>query len=63
MALYTHHILSAWYNGIIGKTSNTAGLYHNDLSKMPLTQVTPFGTPGVATLFHAQKISAAHDAL
>ena len=51
-----HHIPSAWYNGIIVKTSNTAGLYRNDLSKMPLTQVIQFGTPGVATLFLVQKI-------
>ena len=49
-----HHIPSAWYNGIIVKTSNTAGQYCYDLSKWPLTQVIPFGTAGVATLFHVQ---------
>jgi hypothetical protein len=40
---------------LLEKTSNTAGLYRNDLIKKPLTQVIPFGTPGVATLFHVQK--------
>jgi hypothetical protein len=48
------HLL-AWYNGSIGKTSNTAGLYRYDLDKKTLTQVIPLSTLGVATLFNAQK--------
>lgn len=48
------HLL-AWYNGIIGKTSNTAGLYRFDLSSQRLTQVIQMSALGVATLFNAQK--------
>ncbi len=48
------HLL-AWYNGSIGKTSNTAGLYRYDLGKKTLTQVIPLSALGVATLFNAQK--------
>ena len=48
------HLL-AWYNGTIGKTSSTAGLYRYDLTKSSLTQVVPLSSLGVATLFNAQK--------
>jgi hypothetical protein len=48
------HLL-AWYNGTIGKTSNTAGLYRYDLSNKRLTQVIPLSTLGVATLFNARQ--------
>jgi hypothetical protein len=48
------HLL-VWYNGIIGKTSNTAGLYRFDLSSQKLTQVMPLSALGVATLFNPQK--------
>ena len=48
------HLL-AWYNGTIGKTSSTAGLYRYDLTKNSLTQVVPLSSLGLATLFNAQK--------
>lgn len=48
------HLL-AWYNGIIGKTSSTAGLYRYDLTRNALTQVVPLSSLGVATLFSDQK--------
>ena len=47
--------LLAWYNGITGKTSSTAGPYRFDLSRQELTQVRPLSSPGVATLFNVQK--------
>lgn len=48
------HLL-AWYNGVIGRTSNTAGLYRYDLDSETLTQVIPLSALGVATLFSAQE--------
>jgi len=48
------HLL-AWYNGITGKTSNTAGLYRYDLNSNTLSQVIPLSGLGVATLFGVQK--------
>jgi hypothetical protein len=47
------HLL-AWYNGPVGKTSSTAGLYRYDLTTGLLTQVLPLHTLGAATLFNAQ---------
>jgi hypothetical protein len=46
------HLL-AWYNGIIGQTSSTAGLYRYDLSTRALSQILPLSTLGVTTLFSA----------
>ena len=48
------HLL-AWYNGITGKTSSTAGLYRYDLSSNTLSQVIPLSGLGVATLFNGQQ--------
>ncbi len=47
------HLL-AWYNGVMGKTSRTAGLYRYDLISGSLTQVVPLSALGAATLFNAQ---------
>jgi hypothetical protein len=47
------HLL-AWYNGPVGKTSSTAGLYRLDLTTGTLSQVLPLSVLGVATLFNAQ---------
>lgn len=47
------HLL-AWYNGISGKTSSTAGLYRYDLNSQTLTLILPLSSMGVATLFSAQ---------
>lgn len=48
------HVL-AWYNGIIGKTSNTAGLYRYDLISHTLLQVISPGQLGVSTLFNMRQ--------
>ena len=48
------HLL-AWYNGVIGKTSNTAGLYRYDLGGRALSQVIPLAQLGVSTLFNARQ--------
>jgi hypothetical protein len=48
------HLL-AWYNGVIGKTSNTAGLYRYDLGSRALSQVIPLAQLGVSTLFSARQ--------
>ncbi len=48
------HLL-AWYNGIAGKTGNTAGLYRYDLSSNTLSQVIPLSRLSVATLFNVQQ--------
>ncbi len=48
------HLL-AWYNGVIGKTSNTAGLYRYDLLDHTLSQVITLGQLGISTLFDARQ--------
>ena len=48
------HLL-AWYNGVVGKTSNTAGLYRYDLGNATLSQVISLQQLGVSTLFNAQQ--------
>jgi len=48
------HLL-AWYNGITGKMSNTAGLYRYDLNSNTLSQVIPLSGLSVATLSNVQK--------
>lgn len=48
------HLL-AWYNGIVGKTSSTAGLYRYDLNTQTLTQILPLSSLDVSTLFSVQK--------
>ena len=48
------HLL-AWYNGITGKTSSTAGLYRYDINSGMLSQVVSLRSLGVATLFNGQK--------
>jgi hypothetical protein len=48
------HLL-AWYNGITGKTSDTAGLYRYDLNSSTLSQVIPLSGLGIETLFNVQK--------
>ena len=48
------HLL-AWYNGVVGKTSNTAGLYRFDLSNAMLSQVISLQQLGVSTLFNARQ--------
>ena len=48
------HLL-AWYNGVVGKTSNTAGLYRYDTGKHTLSQVISLAQLGVSTLFNAQQ--------
>ncbi|HET9999896.1 MAG TPA: hypothetical protein VFQ36_03315 [Ktedonobacteraceae bacterium] len=48
------HLL-AWYNGVVGKTSNTAGLYRYDTGKHILSQVISLAQLGVSTLFNAQQ--------
>ncbi|HEX6482027.1 MAG TPA: hypothetical protein VF043_24550 [Ktedonobacteraceae bacterium] len=47
------HLL-AWYNGIMGKTDQAAGLYRYDVTSGSLTQIIPLNALGVATLFDAQ---------
>ena len=48
------HLL-AWYNGVVGKTSTTAGLYRFDLSNASLSQVISLQQLGVSTLFNARQ--------
>jgi len=48
----TTHVL-AWYNGVVGKTSNTAGLYRYDVATAALSQVISLQQLGVSTLFNA----------
>lgn len=48
------HLL-AWYNGVVGKTSNTAGLYRYDLGTATLSQVISLQQLGVSTLFNARQ--------
>jgi len=48
------HVL-AWYNGVVGKTSNTAGLYRYNLSSAALSQVISLQQLGVSTLFNARQ--------
>lgn len=48
------HLL-AWYNGVVGKTSNTGGLYRFDLSNATLSQIISLQQLGVATLFNARQ--------
>jgi len=48
------HLL-AWYNGVVGKTSNTAGLYRYDLGTATLPQVISLQQLGVSTLFNARQ--------
>jgi hypothetical protein len=50
----TTHLL-AWYNGVVGKTSNTAGLYRYDLGTATLSQVISLQQLGVSTLFNARQ--------
>lgn len=47
------HLL-AWYNGVIGKTSNNAGLYRYDMAAKTLTLILPLRSLGVSTLFEGQ---------
>ena len=47
------HLL-AWYNGPLGQTSSTAGLYRYNLNTQTLTQVLPLSALGATTLFSAQ---------
>ncbi len=44
------HLL-AWYNGVIGKTSATAGLYRYDTATRKLSPVLSLSSLGVATIF------------
>lgn len=46
------HLL-AWYNGVVGKVSNTAGLYRYDVTTAALSQVISLQQLGVSTLFNA----------
>lgn len=46
------HVL-AWYNGVVGQTSNTAGLYRYDVTTEALSQVVSLSQLGVSTLFNA----------
>ena len=48
------HVL-AWYNGVVGKTSATAGLYRYDIGSASLSQVISLQQLGVATLFNARQ--------
>lgn len=48
------HIV-AWYNGVLGKVSNTAGLYRYDVVAGTLTQIMPLSALGVATLYAPQQ--------
>lgn len=48
------HLL-AWYNGVVGKTSTTAGLYRFDLNNDTLSRVISLQQMGVATLFNARQ--------
>lgn len=48
------HLL-AWYNGVVGKTSNTAGLYRYDFGTATLSQVISLQQLGVSTLFNARQ--------
>ena len=47
------HLL-AWYNGVIGKTDQMAGLYRYGVTGGSLTRVIPLSALGVAKLFDAQ---------
>ena len=47
------HLL-AWYNGVIGKTSATAGLYRYDTATRKLSAILSLSSLGVATLFTEQ---------
>ena len=47
------HLLT-WYNGVIGKTSATAGLYRYDTVTGKLAPVLPLSSLGIATLFTEQ---------
>jgi len=46
------HLL-AWYNGTIGKMSNTACLYRYGLGSKMLARVLPQSALGIVTLFSA----------
>ncbi len=46
------HVL-AWYNGVVGKTSNAAGLYRYDVTTAALSQIVSLSQLGVSTLFNA----------
>jgi hypothetical protein len=46
------HIL-AWYNGVVGKTSATAGLYRYNVATASLSQVLSLQQLGVSSLFNA----------
>ena len=46
------HVL-AWYNGVVGKTSNTAGLYRYAVNTAALSQIVSLEQLGVSTLFNA----------
>jgi hypothetical protein len=48
------HLL-AWYNGVVGKTSNTAGLYRYDMSNGALSQIISLQQLGASTLFNARQ--------
>jgi hypothetical protein len=48
------HLL-AWYNGVVGKTSNTAGLYRYDMSNAALSRIISLQQLGVSTLFNARQ--------
>lgn len=45
------HVL-AWYNGVVGKTSNTAGLYRYDVATAALSQIISLQQLGVSSLFN-----------
>ena len=47
------HLL-AWYNGVVGHTSNRAGLYRYDVDTATLSQVVSLKQLGVSTLFDVQ---------
>jgi hypothetical protein len=51
-AKYLMHLL-AWYNGIIRKMSNTAGLYRYDPGSKTMARVIPQSALGAVTLFSA----------
>ena len=48
------HLL-AWYNGVIGKTSSTAGLYRYDIDNHTLSLVISLDQLGASTLFNARQ--------
>lgn len=45
--------LVAWYNGVVGKTSNTVGLYRYNVAAAALSQVVSLRQLGLSTLFNA----------